>query len=576
MAIRRTIQNVAIFLLVLVGIRNMLASLPIHLAFWNQLNTYYNHINPSAAAVHRVLSFLTGFLVVVLALRLYKRVRLALLLELIVLSISIVSHFILHRGNLSPITFIELLILVILAASYRDFRRRSDHISVKWALILAALSIVLVVTNTTIGMFMLKEHYHSLHDLGDAFLRSVQFLFMMDSQATGFVTKTGRIYADSMIVLNWICIIGSTLLILKPLVLNSITSSHERERARGLALKYGQNPISYLAVENDKRYFFGANVEGVAAYTIVGDVFVCCGDIICADENAKLFLQELATFCKDNNWDILLLNITEHYLPLYQESGMGCVKYGEDACFFLAEYNLKGGAVAKVRAAINHANKAGITVSEYKPLQHRDTAVEDEINAVSQQWLSDKRGDELSFMLGGTGLENPMERRYFLSRDADGKLLGFVVFLPYAAQKGYLADVTRRLPNAPQGVLEKTVYDAFMIMRDEGVQWGCMGLSPLYNMPDGDKKKFTEKLFSFVYDHLNDIYGFKALHHAKEKYAPTHWQPRYLAYYPNSFSPRLAYAMVKAQNPGGISKLLLVELKAIIAKKQAGQQGESI
>ena len=55
---------------------------------------------------------------------------------------------------------------------------------------------------------------------------------------------------------------------------------------------------------------------------------------------------------------------------------------------------------------------------------------------------------------------------------------------------------------------------------------------------------------------------FKALHHAKEKYAPSGWEERYIAYYPKPFSPQYAYAIVKAQNPENISKLVLSQLLA--------------
>lgn len=131
-------------------------------------------------------------------------------------------------------------------------------------------------------------------------------------------------------------------------------------------------------------------------------------------------------------------------------------------------------------------------------------------------------------------------------------MLGFVVFLPYL--NGYLADVTRRKNDAPQGVLEKIIYEAFMQFKEEGVAWGNMGLSPLYNVADHDKSTMTEKLFNYIYENLNNGYGFKQLHHAKEKYAPTHWIPRYLAYYPYPFSPKFAYALVRCQIKEGFCK----------------------
>lgn len=562
--LKRIVQNAAILLLVLIGVRSMVAALPFPMRALEKLDAYYlARIHPEAVDTHGILSFLTGFLLVVLALRLYKRIRVAWVMELGVLAAFVTMNILRYHTVWHPVILAALVIMAILGYSWRDFSRRSDRITAKWALLLGLTSLTLVVLSASAGIFMLRGHYSGVHDFTDAFLRAVRFLVFMEPAASGFTTKFGKLYADSLITLNWICIVGSVLLLLKPLIYNPIADATDHAKARELVNRYGQNPLSYLALESDKRYFFGADgVEGVAAYGTAGGVMVVCGDIICKPEHSVPFLSQLMQFSAQNGWDLLFVSVTERFLELYKAAGFGCVKYGEEACFCLDEYNLSGGSVAKVRAAINHANHAGITTTEYKPAVSRDAGVEAEIDAISKLWLENKKGGELAFMLGGTGLQNPMDRRYFIARAADGKMLGFVVLLPYDGAKAYLADVTRRLPDAPQGVLEKLIYDAFQQLKAEGVQWGNMGLCPLYNVRESDRTTITERLFSFAYDHLNDVYGFKALFHAKKKYAPTHWKARYLVYAPQPFSPQYAYALVKLQNPGGISEILLSQLKS--------------
>ena len=347
---------------------------------------------------------------------------------------------------------------------------------------------------------------------------------------------------------------------MKPLIYNPIESKHDKAKVYSLVTHYGQNPMAYLALENDKKYFFGNDMTGVCAYQIIGNVFVVCGDIICDEKDGFRFLNEILTFCKENGYSIILLNITDLFRNLYQSAGFGILKYGEDACFKLANYNLAGGKVAKVRAAINNANKAGISVIEYKPQESRNQEVENQISEISKEWIKNKGGEEMGFMLGGTGLDAPLDRRYFYAADNENKIQGFVVFLPYLSGKGYLADVTRRRKNSLQGILEKIIFEAFMKMKEEGVVWGNMGLSPLYNVADEVKSNIPEKIFNYIYENMNNYYGFKALHHAKEKYAPTEWKPRYLAFSPRPFTPDLAYAMVRVQVGRSLSKIVISEL----------------
>lgn len=564
--IRRQIQNIAIFLVIIIGVGNLFAALPLKFARAFE-NIYKNVVDPNVIATHGILSFMLGMLMLLLAYSLSKRVRSAWFIEVIVLVATLVLQIVHFHRFTVPIVLIELFVLIVLLVSYRDFHRLPNRVTLKWAFIFIGISFMLLLINASFGLYIMRAHINDVHTIYNAMLNSINLLIFMDTNVLDIKNNRGQMYADSLIIMNWICIFASLLLLMKPLVYDYIHDKQDKVKARKIVLEHGQNPMSYLSLENDKRYFFSKNVDGVCSYTIVGKVLVGCGDIICHKNDGFDFLTELLTFARQNGWDILLLNITDCFLDLYKTAQFGVVKYGEDACFELSEYNLAGGKVAKVRAAINHANKAGIIVQEYQPLKQRSPEIEKEIQEISEAWLKSKTMSEMTFMLGGAGLDNPLDRRYFYARDELGEMLGFVVFLPYLSGKGYLADVTRRKSNAPQGVLEKIIYEAFMLMKDEGIQAANMGLSPLYNVASGDKMTINEKLFAYIYDNMNSSYNFKALHHAKEKYAPTYWEERYLAYYPRPFSPQYAYAIIKAQNPKSISKVVYDSIKDRERKK---------
>ena len=338
--------------------------------------------------------------------------------------------------------------------------------------------------------------------------------------------------------------------------------NNKKEYLYQIVSKYGQNSISYHVLEADKKHFFVDGIEGVIAYAIVREVVVVSGDIIAPKEQAAELLAAFTDFTKKNDYSILFLNTTNKFLDLYKSFGFESIKYGEEALFKLADYNLKGGKVAKVRAAINHANKAGIEISEYKPKEKRDPELENEILELSKEWLKIKKGGEIKFSLGSIGLEEPYDKRYFTAKSSEGKLLGFVVFIPYANKSGYLAEVTRRLPDAPQGVIEKIIYEAFMIFKSEGTEWGSLGLNPLVNVREEDiKNKLTTRIFEYIYENMNYFYGFKNLYHAKKKYNPTDWEARYLVYYPKKFTPKHAYALLKVKKPKVLKNYILPMLK---------------
>lgn len=238
------------------------------------------------------------------------------------------------------------------------------------------------------------------------------------------------------------------------------------------------------------------------------------------------------------------------FLSRYQELGMGFIKCGEEPRFRLENYTLAGSAASKVRLNINHATKEGIAVREYDPRQKKNSALEKEMMEISKEWFSMKKSGELVFTMGSIGLDHPMDRRYFYAEDPTGRIQAFIVFLPFAGRDGYVADVTRYRVGAVRGVLEKINYEAMMTFKTEGITWASLAAAPLARLEE--ETDVTAKLLRFIYEKMNNVYGFKALYQAKQKYNPSCWEPNYYVFYPPVFTPAMAYSIVRIQNPLGI------------------------
>ena len=128
-----------------------------------------------------------------------------------------------------------------------------------------------------------------------------------------------------------------------------------------------------------------------------------------------------------------------------------------------------------------------------------------------------------------------------------------------------MADVTRHGKDAPSGVMETIIYEAFQIFKEEGIGYGSLGVAPLAGL-NAESKNPMERLLQFIYDHLNACYGFRDLYRAKEKYSPTEWVPSYYACLPKYPTPSMLYAAVEIQNPHGIRGYILTLLKGELHK----------
>ena len=325
---------------------------------------------------------------------------------------------------------------------------------------------------------------------------------------------------------SWGCILAAVLCALRPWLQKQTHGAREIQHARTLLNLYGQNPCSYLALEDDKSLYFGKSVEGVIPYGVVGNTVVVNGDPVCRDEDFPKLLAEFKEFCQKSAHNVFFLGLTDYYISEYERQGFGYVKSGEEARFHLADYEISGKKGAKMRMNINHATKAGVTVHEYQVSEKRDPYLEREFDRITGEWLEGKKSGLLQFTMGTVGLGNPMDKRYFYALNVDGKMVAFIVFVPFLGKRGYMADVTRHGKDAPGGVMETIIYEAFQEFKKEGIEYGSLGVAPLAGL-DEENRNPMEHLLEFVYEHLNSCYGFRDLYRAKEKYSPTEWVPSY-------------------------------------------------
>ena len=504
----------------------------------------YHHI-----ASQHFLQRLLALILLVVVWNLYLRKRAAWLICVISLTASLFLNFALHYHFVTFVVIIlEIYALFALILTRDHFKRSSDKLSLKNTGVLACVVIAAVLLNAALGYFNLGAVSDMPRSFGESLLNTFRMLFETDGSMHAIHS-----YELFVFFFVWLSVAACVFMLFRSAVIEKNITKTNKERARDLVKKYGQNPMSYLSLEDDKHLYFSSEVEGVIAYGYVGGVVAVLGDPVCAGEDFLKLLAEFKSFCKEGSYECVFIGTTDIFIEQYSMLGYNHVKCGEEARFDLKEFQLAGGKMAKLRSNVNSANRANLTTLEYKPNEKRDATIEKAMDSVSEQWLEGKKSGELGFTLGGVGLEDPMDRRYFYALDQEGKIVAFNVYIPFACMDGYLADITRRVTDAPHGVTEKINYDAFMVFKDEGLGWASLGLAPLAHMLEGDEKDHTSaKLLNLVYEKMNSFYGFKSLFIAKEKYSPSRWVPGYFVYSTRGITPEIAYAIVAIQNPGGI------------------------
>lgn len=298
-----------------------------------------------------------------------------------------------------------------------------------------------------------------------------------------------------------------------------------------LLRRYGTHTASYVLTEGRARHFRVPGIEGCLGWEPRFGCRVIAGDPVCAPEVAPALL---ATF-RRRSWPrpVLAYAVTPALCSAFRAAGFGAEPIGAEATFDPSRFHLGGGARALLRAAVNHAVKQGVEVTELR-LPVTEVSAARELQEVSAAWLADKGGDELGFLLGEPAFDRPTDRRTFVARSPAGRIEGFLTCAPIWGRGGWYLDITRRRRDAVRGTMELLTTTALQTFGAEGATFASMGLAPLAcldgsDVPAGDSPALRQ-LSVAAFATVRSPYDYAGLARYKGKYAPDAWEYRYLCY----------------------------------------------
>ena len=323
-----------------------------------------------------------------------------------------------------------------------------------------------------------------------------------------------------------------------------------REQLEALVKRHGTNSSSYVLLEGPKSYFISPRVDGFIGYQISAGVAVIGGDPVCEPRYARFLIEDFMRALSPR--PVVAYQVSPEMLDEFRQLEFGDIQIGKEAIFDLGRFTLAGGQLELVRAAVNKAIREGVVVTEHYPFALGAEAINRELQAVSEQWLSNKGNHELGFLLGSFSLGQRSAKRCFIARSGHGRgrIEGFIVCEPIYGRNGYYLDVTRRRVDAVRGTMELLTSRIFSILHQEGYEMGSMGLAPLALLDDPDLTAHPKlaRLMSFIFERMNEGYDFKLLYRYKAKYHPHAWERRYLCFSERKPSLRMLYAVMQVRN----------------------------
>jgi len=324
-----------------------------------------------------------------------------------------------------------------------------------------------------------------------------------------------------------------------------------RIRARTLLEAAGGDTFGWMTTWQGNAYWFSDDGRAGVAFRRNGRVAVTVGGPFGWPDARDAAMTAFARWCDDNGWTAVFYGIDADAAGTLTAQGWDTLPVAEDADLDPRTWTTSGKKKQDVRTAVNKADREG-TTALWSSWQDLPAATVRQIEAISEEWVSERELPEMGFTLGGIDEMRDPAVRTLVALDPEGTVLAVTSWLPsHRAGRvvGWTLDVMRRTSAAPNGVMEFLVASAAQRMREDGIERLSLSAAPLAQSAErAPAGEGVQDLLDLVGGVLEPVYGFRSLLRFKAKFGPE-LHPLVLAYPDPVALPAIGVAVVRAYLP---------------------------
>ncbi|WP_308466865.1 phosphatidylglycerol lysyltransferase domain-containing protein [Rathayibacter soli] len=476
-------------------------------------------------------------------------------------------------GALIPIA-----VMVLVIINRHQFLNLAPTAAVReyWTTIIVAF-VVLVAAYLVAGAITLSG-YVPHASFGELLIDSVRRF-----TPTGFDSGFGAVIVPqasvTLFIYRWVGPIFWIVFILATLRRYRTTSvarrtSTEGRRFRELLKQHGGGTLGFMGTWPGNVYWFSDDAEAAVAYRVINRIAIALSDPVCAPARAAQTIREFVAYCDARSWTPVFYSFHEEHLPTFTELGWDSMSVGEETLMHPITLDMAGKPWQKVRQGLNRGIKENMTTL-WTTWHDLPLPLAAQINAISEQWVSEKELPEMGFTLGGMEELKDPDVRLFLAIGPDGRMQAITSWLPSYRDGevvGWTIDFMRRGDETIPLIMEYVIASAALHMQKEGVEVLSLSGAPLATKPStpgGPPAEETAmtRLLEFLAKTLEPAYGFSSLFKFKSKFNPT-YATMYMAYPDPVALAAIGSAIGKAYLPDASAAEYLALAKTLMSPRK--------
>lgn len=304
------------------------------------------------------------------------------------------------------------------------------------------------------------------------------------------------------------------------------------------------HPSAFLATNHDTQHFVSERVPGLIAYRPAGKKHVVMAAGLCAqNEHKEELVREFLSWNKMKGRKAIAIQMLRNDAEVLARQGFTVNQIGTSYSLSLNDFKIAGTPFVKLRNKISRAKRAGVRVKQLGKDLLYTPELEVKLKHIDSLWIKQKHAKELDFLIGEIGDFNNIDnsvKRLFVAFYEDEPVAYIFYTACFGKYQGWMHDLTRRLPDAPTGVMELinlTAIESFIGENSKHLNFGftpLVDLSSDLEIPDASSS-MAQKVFLFLSKHGSFIYPADSQLQYKLKWKPNIILPEYIAFQ-NGFS----------------------------------------
>jgi len=469
--------------------------------------------------------FTVGLFLLVISAFLFKGLKTAWVLAMVLATISLVGH--LTKAIDYEEAFFALFVIMALWLTRKQYNVRTDPTLGQTGIIASVIATVTVLIYGIIGFYLLDKKYFNIDF---TLLQSVKYTFQNFFLFHSEDLHPARPFAhDFLLSINIAGFLSMSFLLytwIRPMVHRGSPPGEERVTALSMVSRFGKSPLDYFKCYPDKTFFFGSSAEGFLAYRTRGNYAVVLEDPVCSSTgDMTAIIGEFDLYCMDTGMKPVYYRVPETSLSVYRAAGKKSMFIGQEAVLNVEQFTLEGGERKSIRNSCNKARDNGFSVKVHTPPVPEGTL--QKLEHVSDDWLREEGHSELVFSQGRFSAGELKHQTILTVENNEERIVAFLNIIPDYVPGELTYDLIRKIKDAPNGITDFLMVELFFYAKAHGFKAVNMGFAPLSGIEKG--RHIPELSIRFAYEKIRSFSHYRGLREFKEKFFPV-WSNRYLVF----------------------------------------------